>query len=204
MRAADGSWDTRGLQEKAPRWGMRYLVNITNKFHVAARSTSSPTRTRTLWSKDAQRKEGTTRTHLACILHYATADGRGGQSPGNRRRSTEHDHMHAWYIRWKKSSSTTKRPCSYSPMFLVSCVADNNKSRVYTLKTWWCCWRPKDNLIACMRAKMSRSRWTLYLARERVCQNDQKLGFLRIEKTSIVILIDVVLLIQLSCDVHGG
>ena len=33
------------------------------------------------------------------VLQYATADGRGGQSPGNRRRSSEHDHMHAWYIR---------------------------------------------------------------------------------------------------------
>ena len=48
MRAADGSGDTLGQQEKAPSRGMRYLVNITNKFHVATRNTSSPTRTHTL------------------------------------------------------------------------------------------------------------------------------------------------------------
>ena len=29
------------------------------------------------------------------VLQYATADGCGGQSPGNRKRSIEHDHMHA-------------------------------------------------------------------------------------------------------------
>ena len=40
VRAADGSGDTLGLQEKAPRRGMGYLVNITNKFHVATRKTS--------------------------------------------------------------------------------------------------------------------------------------------------------------------
>ena len=62
--AADGSRDVLRLQEKAPRRGMRYLVkNITNSFHVATRNTSSPTRTHTLLNKDAQRKEGTTRTH---------------------------------------------------------------------------------------------------------------------------------------------
>ena len=48
MRAADGSGDTLGLQEKAPSRGMRYLVkNITNTFHVATRNPSS-TRTHTL------------------------------------------------------------------------------------------------------------------------------------------------------------
>ena len=49
IRAADGSGDTLGLQEKAPSRGMRYLVkNITNKFHVATKNISSPTRTHTL------------------------------------------------------------------------------------------------------------------------------------------------------------
>ena len=48
MRAADGSGDTLGLQEKAPSRGMRYLVSITNKFDVATRNTSSPARTHTL------------------------------------------------------------------------------------------------------------------------------------------------------------
>ena len=63
--AADGSGDTLliSLQEKAPSRGTRYLVNITNKFHVATRNTSSPACTHTLWNKDEQRKEGTTRTH---------------------------------------------------------------------------------------------------------------------------------------------
>ena len=64
MRAAGGSGDTLGLQEKAPSRGMRYLVkNVTNKFNIATRNTSSPTRTHTLRNKDAQGKEGTTRTH---------------------------------------------------------------------------------------------------------------------------------------------
>ena len=48
MRAADGSRDTLGLQEKAPSRGMRYLANITNKFHVATLNTSSPARRHTL------------------------------------------------------------------------------------------------------------------------------------------------------------
>ena len=75
----------------------------------------------------------------------------------------------------KKSSSTTKKPCSSPPKFLVTYGADNNKSSVYTLETWWC-WRPKDILLACLRAKISRRR-TCYLARKRVGQNDQKVGF---------------------------
>ena len=48
MRAADGSRETLGLQEKAPSTGMRYLVNIINKFHVVTRNTSSSTLTHTL------------------------------------------------------------------------------------------------------------------------------------------------------------
>ena len=63
MRAEDGSGDTLRLQEKAPSRGMRYLVNITITFHVATRNTLSPTSTHTLCNMDAQRKEGTTRTH---------------------------------------------------------------------------------------------------------------------------------------------
>ena len=38
MRAADGSGDTLGLQNTAPSRDMRYLINITNKFHVATRT----------------------------------------------------------------------------------------------------------------------------------------------------------------------
>ena len=113
MRAPDGSEDTLGLQEKAPSRGMRYLVNITNKFHVATRNTSSPTRTHTLWNKDAQRKRRHHThpwiygSHVGAwlgpfsVLQHTTADGCGGRSPGNRRRSSEHDHMHAWHVRWK-------------------------------------------------------------------------------------------------------
>ena len=64
MRAADGSRDAQGLQEKAPSRGMRYLVkNITFILQVATRNTSSPTRTHSLQKKDVQRKEGTTRSH---------------------------------------------------------------------------------------------------------------------------------------------
>ena len=67
------------------------------------------------------------------VLQYATADGRGGQSPGNRRRSSEHNHMHAWYIQQKIVDD--ERPCSSPPKFLVTYGADNNKSSVYTLET---------------------------------------------------------------------
>ena len=112
MRASDGSGGMLGLQEQDPSRGMRYLVNITSIFHVAARSTSSPTRTHKIWNKDAQRKEGTTHTH-GSMAHVSALglvrwvycsmlqqiDGCWGQSPGNRRRSSEHDHMYASYIR---------------------------------------------------------------------------------------------------------
>ena len=64
MRAAESSGDMLSLQEKAPSRGMRYLVIIIKKFLVSTRNTSSsPTRTHTLLNKNAQRKEGTTRTH---------------------------------------------------------------------------------------------------------------------------------------------
>ena len=48
MRAADGSGDTLGLQEKAPSIGMRYLVDITSTFHVDTRNALSTTRKHTL------------------------------------------------------------------------------------------------------------------------------------------------------------
>ena len=60
--------------------------------------------------------------------------------------------------------------------------ADNYKSSVYTLETW-CCWRPKDSLLACLRAKISCRRWNFYLERQQVCQNDQKLGFCGLSKS---------------------
>ena len=54
---------------------MRYLVNITNNFHVATRNTSSPTRTHTLWNKNAQRKEGITRTGSHGSMAHVSALG---------------------------------------------------------------------------------------------------------------------------------
>ena len=49
MRAAGGSGDTLGLQEKDPKRGVWYLVNnVKQIFHVATRNTSSPTRRHTL------------------------------------------------------------------------------------------------------------------------------------------------------------
>ena len=84
-----------------------------------------------------------------------------------------------------RTSSTTKRPCSPPSKFLVTYGADNNESSVYTLETWWCFWRPKDILlvIACLRVKISRRRWSFYLERKRACQNDQKLGFCGLRKS---------------------
>ena len=194
MRAADGSGDTLGLHEKASSRGMRYLVNITNKFHVATRNTSSPTRTHTLWNKDAQRKQGTARTHgsmahvsalgLVLLVYCSMLQQMGLEA---KARATEEDRVntttwHACLVHTiKKSSSTTKRPCSSPPQFLVTCGADNNKSSVNTLETWWC-WRPKDSLLACLRAKISRRRWTFYLAKKRVC-HDQKFEFCGLRKS---------------------
>ena len=62
MRAAAGSGDTIGLHEKTSSRGMQYLVKYHKKFNVSTRKTSSPTRTHTLWNKDAQTNEGTTHT----------------------------------------------------------------------------------------------------------------------------------------------
>ena len=59
MRAADGSGDKLGLQEKSPSRGMRSVVNSTNIVHVATRNISSPSYMDTLWNKDAQENEGT-------------------------------------------------------------------------------------------------------------------------------------------------
>ena len=197
MRAADGSGDTLGLQEKAPSRGMRYQVkNVTNTFHVATRNTSSPTRTHTLWNKDAQRKEGTTRTHgsmayvspfdLVLVVCFSMLQQMGVEA---KARATEEDRvntticMHCLVHTIKKSSATRKRPSSSPPKFLVTLYGADNKSTVYKLETWWCCWRPKDILLTCLRAKVSRRRWTFYLARKRFCQNDHKLGFCGLRKS---------------------
>ena len=96
--------------------------------------------------------------------------------PGQQKK-IEWTRPHAFLVHTIKiSSSSTKRPCSSPPKFLVTYEPDNSKSSVYTFQIWWC-WRPKDSLLACLRATISRRRWTFYLARKRVCQNDKKLGF---------------------------
>ena len=185
--------DTLGLQEKTPSKGMRYLVNITNMLHVATRNTWSPTRTLKLWNKDAQRKEGTTRTHgsmahvsalgLVLVVYCTMLQQMGVEA---KARETEEDRVNTTTCMPgtydKKPSSTTKRPCSSPPKFLVTYEAGNNKSSVDTLETWWC-WRPKDSLLANLLAKISRRRWTFYLARKQDCQNDQKLGFCGLRKS---------------------
>ena len=111
MRAADGSGDTPGLQEKAPSRGMQYVVNINNKFHGATRNTSHHLLVRIRFETTTRREKKSRRAPMDyasrvdawvgpfSVLQYATTDGCGGQSPGNRKRSSEHDHMHAWYIR---------------------------------------------------------------------------------------------------------
>ena len=55
---------------------MRYLSkNTTTTLHVATKKSHHhlPTRTHTLWNKDAQRKEGTTRTH-GSLAHVSALD----------------------------------------------------------------------------------------------------------------------------------
>ena len=146
MRAADGSGDTLGLQEKAPSRGMRYIVKISQINFMLPQETHHHLLVR-IHFETRTRREKKTQTHPwvygsrvgawlshFSVLQYATADGCGGQSPGNRRRSSGHGNMHAWYQvhTIQISSSTTKRPCSSPPKFLVTYEADNNKPSVYT------------------------------------------------------------------------
>ena len=126
---------------------MRYLAkSITNNFilpqethnHLLVRI-HFETRTR----RETKASHGPMDLWLTCrrlawsfsVLQNATADGCGGQSPGNRRRSSEHDHIHACLAHTaKRSSSTTQRPCSSPPKSLMTYRADNNKSSVSTLE----------------------------------------------------------------------
>ena len=103
--------ETRRSTEKAPSRGMRYLVNHTrisccHKKHVITSSYAY-----TLKQGRAEKRRHHTHPWIYgsrvgawlgtfSVLQYATADGCGGQSPINRR-SSEHDNMHAWYIRLK-------------------------------------------------------------------------------------------------------
>ena len=170
MRAADHPEDTVVRQEKAPSKGMWYLVkNVTNQFHVATRNTSSPTRTHTLWNKDAQRKENTTRTHgsmahvsalgLVFLLYCSMLQQTGVEA---KAWATKEDRVNTTTCMPgtydKKSSSTTKRPCSSPPKSPVTSGAETNKSRLHTLPSWRYCSHPRDCLLACLRAKISRRR----------------------------------------------
>ena len=124
-------------------------------------------------------------------------------------RATEEDRvntttcMPGTYV--QKSSSTTKRPCSSPPKFLVTYGTDNNKSSVYTLETW-CCWRSKDSLLACLRATISCRRWTFFFfhSEKSSLSKWSEIRVLRIEKISIASLKDVVVLTYFSRDVHAG
>ena len=110
------------------------------------------------------------------VLQYAIADGCRGQSPGNRG-SCEHDHMLAWYIRQKNLHRRRKGHAHPHPSFSRHTGRITTNQASIRIETWLCCWRPKDSLLACLRVNISRRRWSFYLARKRVCQNDQKLGF---------------------------
>ena len=215
MRVADSSGDTLGLQEKAPSRGIRYLVNVTNKFrfHVAT-STSSPTRTNTLWNKDAQRKEGTARTHRStahvsalglALLVYSVWDSKwecGGQSPGNRRRSSEHDHMHAWFIRSKifidnekamliPTKASRDIRCGQQQirrLYVRNLKILASKGQLVSVSAF-------ENIASSMNflysEKVSLSKWS-------------DVRVLRIEKISIASLKEVVALTQFSRHLHGG
>ena len=147
MRAADGSGDTQGLQQKAPSRGMRYLVNITNKFmlpqethhHLLVRI-HFETRTR------REKKAPHAPTHgsmahvsalgLVLLVYCSMLQQMGVEA---KARATEEDRVNTTTCMPgtydKKPSSTTKSPCSSPPKFLVTYGADNNKSSVYTLET---------------------------------------------------------------------
>ena len=145
MGAADDSGDTLGLQDRRrPRVEACEVPGIS-QINLCCHKKHIITYSYILKQGRAEKRRHHTHPWIygSCVgawlgpfsvLQYATADGCGGQSPGNRRRSSEHDHMHAWYT-IKKSSSTTKRPCSSPPKFLVTYGADNNKSSVCTLET---------------------------------------------------------------------
>ena len=143
MRAADGSGDTLGLQEKAPSRGMQYLVNIINKTSRCHKKHIHHHLVR-IHLKQGRTEKRRHQTHpwiygscvgawrgLFSAWQYATADGCRGQRPGNRRK---HDRVNTTTCMpgtYDKKSSSTKRPCSFPPKFIVTYGADR-KSSVYT------------------------------------------------------------------------
>ena len=106
-RAADGSGDTLGMQEKAPSRGMRYLIKISQINFMLPQETHHHLLVRIHFETRTRREKKAPWIYGSrvgawlgpfSVLQYATADGCGGQSPGNRRRSSEHDHMHACLV----------------------------------------------------------------------------------------------------------
>ena len=104
MRAADGSGDMLGLQDKAPSRGMRYLVNTTKKKSCCHKKHIIVTYSYAYTLKQGRAEKRRHHTHPWIygspvgawlgpfnVLQYVTAGGCGDQSPGNRRRSSEHD-----------------------------------------------------------------------------------------------------------------
>ena len=217
-RAADVSGDTLGLQKKASSNGMRYLVNITNKFHVATRNTSSPTRTHKLWNKDTQKKEGTTPTHrfmahvsalglvilvYCSMLQQMNVEAKAGATEEDPVNTTTC--MPGTYD--KKYPLTTKRSCSSPPKFLVIYGVDNNKWSWCTLETWWF-WHllaSKGQPISVSSCEnITSSVYFLFSEKASLSKWSEIRGFLRIEKISNASLKDVVVLTQFSRDVRGG
>ena len=97
---------------------------------------------------------------------------------------------------YDKKSSTTKRPCSSPPKFLVTYRADDNKSRFYTVETWWC-WRSKDSLLRSVSARENITLSVHFLFRKKASMSKwSEFSVLRIEKISIASLKDVVVLTQ--------
>ena len=110
MRAADGSGDTLGLQGKAPSRGMRYLVNIINKFHVATRNITYSCAYTLKQGRAKKAPHAPTHGSIAhvsalglvllvyCSMLQQMDKEAEARATDSRRRSSEHDHMHGWYI----------------------------------------------------------------------------------------------------------
>ena len=217
MRAADGSGDTLGLQEKAPSRGMRYLVkNITNKFHVATRNASSPTRTHTFWNKDAEKRLHHTHPWIYGsrvgawlgpfnVLQYATEDGCGGQRPGKQQK-IEWTRPHACLVHTIKNLHRRRKGHAHPhPSFSIHTgrITTNQASirsklddvvgvqRTACYNSMSACENITSSVNFLFSEKASLSKWS-------------EIRVSRIEKISIVRLKDVVVLTQFSRDVHGG
>ena len=93
------------------------------------------------------------------VLQYSTADGGGGQSPSNRRRSSEPDHLHAWYVRYKdlhrrRKGHARPHPCLSWHTKRITANQASTRSKVGDVgieRTAWshvCVWK---YLVVCER-----------------------------------------------------